>query len=64
MPYGACDLKFPTEVVAESSGHDYNSFPASSKIWFNLYTDNRDAIEVTWFDARMRSTPRSLKNTP
>jgi len=55
MPYGACDLKFPTEVVAESSGHDYNSFPASSKIWFQFpATDNRGAIEVTWFDARTR----------
>ncbi|MGI6402185.1 MAG: Gfo/Idh/MocA family oxidoreductase [Thermoguttaceae bacterium] len=55
MPYGACDLKFPTEVVAESSGHDFNSFPASSKIWFQFpETDNRGAIEVTWFDAKAK----------
>ncbi len=55
MPYGACDLKFPTEVVAESSGHDFNSFPASSKIWFQFpATENRGAIEVTWFDAKTK----------
>ncbi len=55
MPYGACDLKFPTEVVAESSGHDFNSFPAWSKIWFQFpANDWRDAIEVTWFDAKVR----------
>ncbi|MBR0226499.1 MAG: Gfo/Idh/MocA family oxidoreductase [Thermoguttaceae bacterium] len=55
MPYGACDLKFPTEVVAESSGHDFNSFPASSKIWFQFpATENRGAIEVTWFDAKAK----------
>ena len=55
MPYGACDLKFPTEVVAESSGHDFDSFPASSKIWFQFpATDKRGAIEVTWFDAKAK----------
>ena len=55
MPYGACDLKFPTEVVAESSGHDFDSFPASSKIWFQFpAVDWRDAIEVTWFDAKTK----------
>lgn len=55
MPYGACDLKFPTEVVAESSGHDFDSFPASSKIWFQFpATENRGAIEVTWFDAKTK----------
>ncbi len=54
MPYAACDLKFPTEVVAESSGHDFNSFPAWSKIWFQFpATELRDAIEVTWFDSKI-----------
>ena len=55
MPYGAAELKFPTEVVAESSGHDFNSFPASSKIWFQFpATEHRDALEVTWFDAKTK----------
>ena len=55
MPYGACDLKFPTEVVAESSGHDFNSFPALSKIWFQFPANEwRDAVEVSWFDAKTR----------
>jgi len=55
MPYGAADLKFPTEVVAESSGHDFDSFPAWSKIWFQFpETESRGPIEVTWFDAKTK----------
>ena len=55
MPYAACDLKNPTEVVAESSGHDFNSFPAATKIWYQFpATETRDAIELVWFDAKVR----------
>ncbi|MDO5581493.1 MAG: Gfo/Idh/MocA family oxidoreductase [Planctomycetia bacterium] len=54
MPYGACDLKFPTSVVAESSGHDFNSFPAVSKIWFEFpANDWRGAIPFTWYDSKV-----------
>ena len=54
MPYGACELKNPTSVVAESSGHDFNSFPATSKIWFEFpANDWRSAVQVTWFDSKM-----------
>ncbi len=54
MPFAACDLRNPTEVVAESSGHDFNSFPAATKIWFQFpATDNRGSIQLTWLDAKV-----------
>ena len=54
MPYGACELKNPTSVVAESSGHDFNSFPAMSKIWFEFpANDWRSAVPVMWFDSKV-----------
>ena len=55
MPYGACDLKYPTSVVAESSGHDFNSFPAMSKIRFEFpANDWRQAIPFFWYDSKVR----------
>ncbi|MDO4588111.1 MAG: Gfo/Idh/MocA family oxidoreductase [Planctomycetia bacterium] len=58
MPFGACDLKFPTSVVAESSGHDFNSFPAKTKIWFEFpANDWRDAIPCIWYDSSTRPDP-------
>ncbi len=54
MPYAACDLKFPTSVIAESSGHDFNSFPAMSKIRFEFpATDWRPAIPFFWYDSKV-----------
>jgi predicted dehydrogenase len=51
LPYAACDLKFPTSVVAKSSGHDFDSYPARSEIKFEFpATDNRPAIEFFWYD--------------
>lgn len=51
LPYAACDLKFPTSVVAKSSGHDFDSYPKSSEIKFEFpATDNRPAIEFYWYD--------------
>ena len=51
LPYPACDLKFPTSVVAKSTGHDFDSYPARSEIKFEFpATDNRPAIEFFWYD--------------
>lgn len=51
LPYAACDLKFPTSVVAKSSGHDFDSYPKSSEIKFEFpATDNRPAIGFFWYD--------------
>ena len=60
QPYAACDLKFPTSVVAKSSGHDHDSFPARSEIKFEFpATDSRPAIEFFWYDGGWKP-PQSI----
>ncbi|MDO5552565.1 MAG: Gfo/Idh/MocA family oxidoreductase [Planctomycetia bacterium] len=55
MPFAACDLRNPTSVVAESSGHDFNSLPASCKILFQFpANDWRSAIPFTWYDSKVQ----------
>jgi len=55
QPYGAADLKFPTSVVAKSSGHDFDSFPARSEIKFEFpATEHRPAIDCFWYDGGWR----------
>ncbi|MCL2710246.1 MAG: Gfo/Idh/MocA family oxidoreductase [Planctomycetaceae bacterium] len=55
QPYSGCDLKFPTSVVAKSSGHDYDSFPGRSEIKFEFpATEFRPAIECFWYDGGWR----------
>lgn len=51
LPYMACDLKFPTSVVAQSSGHNKDSYPKWSRITFEFpATKLRPAIPVYWYD--------------
>ena len=60
LPYAACELKNPTSVVAESSGHDYNSFPASSRIWYEFpANDWRGPLPYTWYDSK-QTPPKEL----
>ncbi len=55
MPYMALDLKDPTSVQAESSGHNRDSYPKWSVITFQFpATDNRGAIPVKWYDGGKR----------
>ena len=51
MPYYACDLRNPTSVQAISSGHNFDSFPARSKIFFEFPKNEwRSAVKGTWYD--------------
>lgn len=51
MPYAACGLANPTSVVAETSGHGFNSFPARSVIHFEFpANESRPAVPFTWYD--------------
>jgi predicted dehydrogenase len=51
LPFMALDLRNPTSVVAETSGHNKDSFPKSSLIRFQFpSTKERAAIPVTWYD--------------
>jgi len=51
MPYYSCDLRNPTSVQAITSGHNFDSFPARSKIFYEFpANDWRSAVTVTWYD--------------
>jgi predicted dehydrogenase len=51
LPFAACDLMDPTSVIAKTTGHDYDSFPASSEIIFEFpATEKRPAIKLYWYD--------------
>ena len=43
VPFASCGLRDPISVVAKSSGHDYDSFPASSIIKFEFPENVRTA---------------------
>ena len=49
VPFASCGLRDPISVVARTSGHDFDSFPASSII--NLFPDTseRPAIPFLWY---------------
>jgi len=51
MPYMGLDLKNPTSVQAECSGHNGDSYPDSSVIHFEFpANDWRPALKFTWYD--------------
>jgi predicted dehydrogenase len=51
MPYWAYDLRDPISVQAETSGHNKDSFPSSSKIIYEFAaTDKRPAVKLYWYD--------------
>jgi predicted dehydrogenase len=58
VPFASCELKDPVSVVAKTTGHDYDSFPASSTIEFQFpATDNRPAIPFWWYDRKGNKPP-------
>ena len=51
LPYMALDLKDASSVVAETSGHNGDSFPQSSRITFQFDAlGDRPAMPVYWYD--------------
>jgi predicted dehydrogenase len=55
MPFMALDLRNPTSVVAETSGHNKDSYPKWSVIRFQFpANEKRGAIPVTWYDGGKR----------
>ena len=51
MPYMALDLADPTMVVAETSGHNGETFPKWSVIDFDFpANDNRPGVKLVWYD--------------
>jgi predicted dehydrogenase len=61
VPFAACGLRDPISVVAKTSGHDYDSFPASSVIKFEYAeTSERPAITFWWYDRLGNRPPEEV----
>ncbi len=61
VPFASCGLQDPISVVAKSSGHDYDSFPASSVIKFEFpETSERPAIPFWWYDRKGNKPPQEV----
>lgn len=51
MPFMALDLRDPTSVVAEISGHNRDSYPKWSIIKYEFpANDTRGALQMVWYD--------------
>ncbi len=51
MPFMALDLRNPTAVTAETSGHNKDSFPVWSIITYEFpATKERGPLKLTWYD--------------
>ena len=58
MPYMGLDLKDPTSVQAECSGHNQDSYPQQSKISFEFpANDWRGPVKVYWYDYSQNNAP-------
>ena len=61
VPFAACGLRDPVSVVARTTGHDFDSFPASSIIKFEFpETAERPAIPFWWFDRKGNKPPMEV----
>ena len=61
VPFASCGLRDPISVVAKTTGHDYDSFPASSIIKFEFpETSERPAIPFWWYDRKGNKPPQEV----
>jgi predicted dehydrogenase len=61
VPFASCGLRDPISVRAKSTGHDYDSFPASSIIEFQFpATSERPAIPFWWYDRKGNKPPQDV----
>jgi hypothetical protein len=61
VPFAACGLRDPISVVAKTTGHDFDSFPASSIIKFEFpETSERPAIPFCWYDRKGNKPPAEV----
>ena len=58
VPFASCGLRDPISVQAKSTGHDFDSFPASAVIKFEFpATAERPAIPFWWYDRKGNKPP-------
>jgi predicted dehydrogenase len=63
MPFMALDLRNPTSVRAETSGHNKDSYPQWSIIEFEFpATKARPALKMTWYDGGKLPPPELLED--
>ena len=61
VPFASCGLRDPVSVVARTTGHDFDSFPASSIIKFEFpETAKRPAIPFWWYDRKGNKPPSEV----
>lgn len=61
VPFASCGLRDPISVVAKTTGHDFDSFPASSVIKFEFpATAERPAIPFWWYDRLGNKPPAEV----
>jgi predicted dehydrogenase len=61
VPFAACGLRDPISVVARTTGHDFDSFPASSIIKFEFpATSERPALPFWWYDRKGNKPPAEV----
>ena len=61
VPFASCGLRDPISVVAKTSGHDLDSYPASSVIKFEFpETKERPAIPFWWYDRLGNKPPAEV----
>ncbi|XZE33238.1 Gfo/Idh/MocA family protein [Pirellulaceae bacterium SH501] len=61
VPFAACGLRDPISVQAKTTGHDFDSFPASSIIKFEFpETAERPAIPFWWYDRKGNKPPMEV----
>jgi len=61
VPFASCGLRDPISVVAKTTGHDFDSFPASSIIKFEFpETAERPAIPFWWYDRKGNKPPAEV----
>ena len=58
MPFMALDLRDPTAVVAETSGHNRDSYPKWSIITYDFpANDSRPPLKMVWYDGGKKPSP-------
>jgi predicted dehydrogenase len=61
VPFASCGLRDPISVQAKTTGHDFDSFPASSIIKFEFpETAERPAIPFWWYDRKGNKPPAEV----
>ena len=56
------DLSNPTEVVATTSGHDFDIFPSWSEVEYTFPANTwRPGFKLTWYDGGKRPAPELLQ---